>query len=204
MVFTLCTQLLMSSILMPVRAASMAELIKLQEAEFNTKTDTDMTDYNAEVNKNTQTDNKSQEETMLNLNEAINTNINSIDIVRGNSYVIPAPNDFEKPVTWTTIFKNADGKPIKNVGFKKKKDELKTGDVDGDRTEGIAKTDHIVSIKGTDEGGMVSGHEKGVAYVIATDSKGKTKEWKVNVLYTEKEKLPTASSEDYKKLIQKW
>lgn len=204
MVFTLCTQLLMSSVLMPVRAASMAELIKPQEAEFNTKTDTDMTDYNAEVNKNTQTDNKSQEETMLNLNEAINTNINSIDIVRGNSYVIPAPNDFEKPVTWTTIFKNADGKPIKNVGFKKKKDELKTGDVDGDRTEGIAKTDHIVSIKGTDEGGMVSGHEKGVAYVIATDSKGKTKEWKVNVLYTEKEKLPTASSEDYKKLIQKW
>ena len=204
MVFTLCTQLLMSSVLMPVRAASMAELIKLQEAEFNTKTDTDMTDYNAEVNKNTQTDNKSQEETMLNLNEAINTNINSIDIVRGNSYVIPAPNDFEKPVTWTTIFKNADGKPIKNVGFKRKKDELKTGEVDGDRTEGIAKTDHIVSIKGTDEGGMVSGHEKGVAYVIATDSKGKTKEWKVNVLYTEKEKLPTASSEDYKKLIQKW
>ena len=212
MVFTLCTQLLMSSVLMPVRAASMAELIKPQEAEFNTKTDTDMTDlqsedltdYDAEVDKDTKTDNKSQEETMLKLNEAINTDISSIDIVRGNSYVIPAPNDFEKPVTWTTIFKNADGKPIKNVGFKKKKYELKTGDVDGNRTEGIAKTDHIVSIKGTDEGGMVSGHEKGVAYVIATDSKGKTKEWKVNVLYTEKGKLPTVSPEDYKKLIQKW
>ena len=212
MVFTLCTQLLMSSVLIPVRADSMTELIKLQEAEFNTKADTDMTDlqsedltdYDAEVDKNTKTDNKSQEETMLKLNEAINTDISSIDIVRGSSYLIPAPNDFEKPITWTTIFKNSEGNPIKNVGFKKKKDELKTGDVDGNRTEGIAKTDHIVSIKGTDEGGMVSGHEKGVVYVIATDSKGKTKEWKVNVLYTEKENLPTVSSEDYKRLIGKW
>ena len=63
MVFTLCTQLLMSSVLMPVRADSMTELIKPQEADFNTKADTDMTDlqseyitdYDAEVDKNTKT-----------------------------------------------------------------------------------------------------------------------------------------------------
>ena len=212
MVFTLCTQLLMSSVLMPVRAASMAELIKPQEADFNTKADTDMkdlqsedlTDYDAEVDKNTKTDNKLQEETMLKLNEAINTDISSIDVVRGNTAVIQTPEGFAEPITWTTLFKNADGNPIKNVGSKKKKDELKPGDVDGDRTEGVAKTDHIAKIEKTAGGGLLTAYEKGMVYAKAVDKDGKTKEWKVNVLYTAKENLPTVSSEDYKRLIGKW
>ena len=212
MVFTLCTQLLMSSVLMPVRADSMAELIKPQEAEFNTKTDTDMTDlqsedltdYDAEVDKNTKTENKLQEETMLKLNEAINTDVSSIDVVRGKTAVIQTPEGFVEPITWTTMFKDSEGKPIKNVGFEKKKHELKPGERDKHRYEGITKTDHIAKIEKTDKGGLITAYEKGMVYAKAVDNEGKTKEWKVNVLYTEKENLPTVSSEDYKRLIGKW
>ena len=212
MVFTLCTQLLMSSVLMPVRADSMTELIKPQEADFNTKADTDMTDlqsedltdYDAEVDKNTKTENKLQEETMLKLNEAINTDISSIDVVRGKTAVIQTPEGFVEPITWTTMFKDSEGKPIKNVGFEKKKHELKPGERDKHRYEGITKTDHIAKIEKTDEGGLITAYEKGMVYAKAVDNEGKTKEWKVNVLYTEKENLPTVSSEDYKRLIGKW
>lgn len=212
MVFTLCTQLLMSSVLMPVRADSMTELIKPQEADFNTKADTDMTDlqsedltdYDAEVDKNTKTDNKLQEETMLKLNEAINTDISSIDVVRGKTTVIQTPEGFVEPITWTTLFKDSEGKPIKNVGFYKKKYELKPEETDKHRYEGITKTDHIAKIEKTAEGGLVTAYEKGMVYAKAVDKDGKTKEWKVNVLYTEKENLPTVSSEDYKRLIGKW
>ena len=118
MVFTLSTQVLMYSVMMPVRADSMTELIKQQEVEINSQTDTDMTDlqsedltdYDAEVDKNTKTDNKLQEETMLKLNEAINTDISSIDVVRGNTAVIQTPEGFAEPITWTTLFKNAEAR----------------------------------------------------------------------------------------------
>ena len=43
-----------------------------------------------------------------------------------------------------------------------------------------------------------------MVYAKAVDSEGKSKEWKVNVLYTAKENLPTVTSEDYKRLIGKW
>ena len=212
MVFTLSTQVLMYSAMIPVRADSMTELIKQQEVEINSQTDTDvtdlqsegLTDYDAEVDKNTKTDNRLQEETMLKLNETINTDISSIDVVRGKTAVIQTPEGFVEPITWTTLFKNADGNPIKNVGSKKKKDELKPGDVDGDRTEGVAKTDHIAKIEKTAGGALLTAYEKGMVYAKAVDKDGKTKEWKVNVLYTEKENLPTVSSEDYKRLIGKW
>ena len=130
--------------------------------------------------------------------------VTSIDVVRGNTAVLQTPEGFAEPITWTTLFKNADGNPIKNVGSKKKKDELKPGDVDGDRTEGVAKTDHIAKIEKTAEGGLLTAYEKGMVYAKAADKDGETKEWKVNVLYTAKENLPTVSSEDYKRLIGKW
>ncbi|ESL02557.1 polysaccharide lyase family 8, super-sandwich domain protein [Catonella morbi ATCC 51271] len=145
-----------------------------------------------------------EEAAKLDSSSTAESEITNIDVVRGNTAVIQTPEGFAEPITWTTLFKNADGNPIKNVGSKKKKDELKEGDVDGDRTEGIAKTDHIAKIEKTAEGGLLTAYEKGMVYAKAVDKDGKTKEWKVNVLYTAKENLPTVSSEDYKRLIGKW
>ena len=145
-----------------------------------------------------------EEAAKLDSSSTAESEITNIDVVRGNTAVIQTPEGFSEPITWTTLFKNADGNPIKNVGSKKKKDELKPGDVDGDRTEGVAKTDHIAKIEKTAEGGLLTAYEKGMVYAKAVDKDGKTKEWKVNVLYTAKENLPTVSSEDYKRLIGKW
>jgi len=145
-----------------------------------------------------------EEAAKLDSSSTAESEITSIDVVRGNTAVLQTPEGFAEPITWTTLFKNADGNPIKNVGSKKKKDELKPGDVDGDRTEGVAKTDHIAKIEKTAEGGLLTAYEKGMVYAKAVDKDGKTKEWKVNVLYTAKENLPTVSSEDYKRLIGKW
>jgi len=145
-----------------------------------------------------------EEAAKLDSSSTAESEITNIDVVRGNTAVIQTPEGFAEPITWTTLFKNADGNPIKNVGSKKKKDELKPGDVDGDRTEGVAKTDHIAKIEKTAEGGLLTAYEKGMVYAKAVDKDGKTKEWKVNVLYTAKENLPTVSSEDYKRLIGKW
>jgi len=145
-----------------------------------------------------------EEAAKLDSGDTAESKVTTIDVVRGNTSLIQTPEGFAEPITWTAMFKNADGNPIKNVGSKKKKDELKEGDVDGDRTEGIAKTDHIAKIEKTAEGGLITAYEKGIVYAKASDKDGKTKEWKINVLYTEKEKLPTVSSEDYKRLIEKW
>ena len=145
-----------------------------------------------------------EEAAKLDSSSTAESEITNIDVVRGKTVVIQTPEGFAEPITWTTLFKNADGNPIKNVGSKKKKDELKPGDVDGDRTEGVAKTDHIAKIEKTAEGGLLTAYEKGMVYAKAVDKDGKTKEWKVNVLYTAKENLPTVSSEDYKRLIGKW
>lgn len=135
---------------------------------------------------------------------AVDSNVSSIDIVKGNSVLIPTPDGFIAPVTWTTIFKNADGNPIKNVGSSKKKDELKPGETDGNRVEGVTLTSHIASIEGIAEGGLISTYEKGIVYAKAVDKEGNTKEWKVNVLFTAKENLPTVTPQDYQNLRAKW
>ena len=135
---------------------------------------------------------------------AVDSNVSSIDVVKGNSVLIKVPDDFVEPVSWTSIFKNADGNPIKNVGSFKKKDELKPGETDNDRFEGIAQTSHIASIEKTDRGGLISAYEKGVVYAQAADSTGKTKEWKINVLFTAKDNLPVVTPEDYNGLRAKW
>lgn len=145
-----------------------------------------------------------EEVTMSELSSTIQSNAEAIEIVKGSTTVIQTPEGFVEPITWTTMFKDSEGKPIKNVGFEKKKHELKPGERDKHRYEGITKTDHIAKIEKTDEGGLITAYEKGMVYAKAVDNEGKTKEWKVNVLYTEKEKLPTVSSEDYKRLIGKW
>lgn len=145
-----------------------------------------------------------EDTTMSDKSSATESEVNSIEVVKGSTALIKTPEGFKEPITWTTLFKNADGNPIKNVGSKKKKDELKNGEKDGDRSEGIAKTDHIAKIESTNDGGLITAFEKGMLYARAVDSKGKSKEWKVNVLYTAKENLPAVTSEDYKRLIEKW
>lgn len=145
-----------------------------------------------------------EDTTMSDKSSATESEVNSIEVVKGSTALIKTPEGFKEPITWTTLFKNADGNPIKNVGSKKKKDELKNGEKDGDRSEGIAKTDHIAKIESTDDGGLITAFEKGMVYARAVDSEGKSKEWKVNVLYTAKENLPAVTSENYKRLIEKW
>lgn len=145
-----------------------------------------------------------EDTTMSDKSSATESEVNSIEVVKGSTALIKTPEGFKEPITWTTIFKDSNGNPIKNVGSKKKKDELKNGEKDGDRSEGIAKTDHIAKIEGTNDGGLITAFEKGMLYARAVDSEGKSKEWKVNVLYTAKENLPAVTSEDYKRLIEKW
>ena len=145
-----------------------------------------------------------EDTTMSDKSSATESEVNSIEVVRGSTALIKTPEGFKEPITWTTIFKNADGNPIKNVGSNNKKDELKKTDTDGDRSEGIANTDHIAKIEKKAEGGLITAFEKGMVYAKAVDSEGNSKEWKVNVLYTAKENLPKVTSEDYKRLIGKW
>lgn len=135
---------------------------------------------------------------------ALDSSVSSVDVVRGNSVLVKAPDDFVAPITWNTIFKKADGAPIKNVGSKKIKDELKPGETDNGRSGGIAETSHIASIEETAMGGLIKAYEKGIVYAQATDSTGKIKEWKVNVLFTSKDKLPNVTPEDYSSLRAKW
>ena len=145
-----------------------------------------------------------EDTTMSDKSSATESEVNSIEVVRGSTALIKTPEGFKEPITWTTLFKNADGNPIKNVGSNNKKDELKKTDTDGDRSEGIANTDHIAKIEKKAEGGLITAFEKGMVYAKAVDSEGNSKEWKVNVLYTAKENLPKVTSEDYKRLIGKW
>lgn len=135
---------------------------------------------------------------------ALDGNLNEFSIVKGKSALIPTPEGFEGPVTWTSIFKDANGQPIKNVGSSKIKEELKPGETDGNRTEGITSTSHIASVEGIVEGGLISAKEKGTVYVIAVDKNGQKKEWKLKVSYTESENLPVVEPQDYKDLREKW
>ncbi|MGP1611512.1 MAG: polysaccharide lyase family 8 super-sandwich domain-containing protein [Catonella sp.] len=142
--------------------------------------------------------------TISTIPKAVDENATSIDIVRGNSELLPVPAGFEVPLEWTTYFKRADGTPIKNVGSDKKKDELKQGEEDNGRSEGIASTSHIAIIEGIDGGGLITAREKGVVYAKVTDKNGQNKEWKVNILFEDKSKLPAVTKEDYERLRGKW
>ena len=66
-----------------------------------------------------------EDTTMSDKSSATESEVNSIEVVKGSTALIKTPEGFKEPITWTTLFKNADGNPIKNVGSKKKKDELK-------------------------------------------------------------------------------
>ncbi|GAA4654843.1 hypothetical protein GCM10023142_19810 [Anaerocolumna aminovalerica] len=135
---------------------------------------------------------------------ALDGNLSEFSIVKGKSALIPTPEGFEGPVTWTSIFKNVNGQPIKNVGSSKIKEELKPGETDGNRKEGITSTSHIASMEGIAEGGLFSAKEKGTVYVIAEDKNGQKREWKVNIAFTESENLPVVEPQDYKALREKW
>lgn len=135
---------------------------------------------------------------------ALDGNLEEFHIVKGKSALITTPEGFEGPINWTSIFKNSEGLPIKNVGSSKIKEELKPGETDGTRTEGITSTSHIASVEGIAEGGLITTKEIGTIFVIAEDKNGQKREWKVNVSFTEKENLPVAESQDYKELREKW
>ena len=145
-----------------------------------------------------------EDTTMSDKSSATESEVNSIEVVKGSTALIKTPEGFTEPITWTTIFKDSNGNPIKNVGFDKKKYELSPGERDKHRVEGITSTEHIAKIEKTAEGGLITAFEKGMVYAKAVDSEGKSKDWKVNVLYTAKENLPKVTSEDYKRLIGKW
>lgn len=57
-----------------------------------------------------------------------------------------------------------------------------------------------------DENGnaVITGENKGNAVVVAQDDKGKTAQWKVEILYQSPSKLPSATAEDYGKIRQAW
>lgn len=84
---------------------------------------------------------------MIVYNKADCSNAVSICGVKGNSHLIKISDDLTAPATWAVIFKNTDGNPVKNVGSVKRKDELKPGETNGDRSAGIAETFYIESIE---------------------------------------------------------
>lgn len=76
---------------------------------------------------------------MIVYNKADCSNAVSICSVKGNSHLIKISDDLAAPVTWAAIFKNA--------GSVKRKDELKPGETNGDRSAGIAETFYIESVE---------------------------------------------------------
>ena len=129
-----------------------------------------------------------------------------IEVVRGNEKQVELPAGFDKEgVTWSAKFVKPDGTYLRNAGSSKKKYELPDGETDGTRTAGDTSADHLVTVKKLTNGNaIITGKEKGSLVLVAKNTDGKEKQFKVEVLYTVPENLPNATEEDYAKIRKTW
>lgn len=129
----------------------------------------------------------------------------SIQLVRGQKVLIPTPVEFEGQVTWSTKFLKNDGSFLRNAGYQKIKRELKDGETDGTRTAGDTSASHLADLvpQGT-AGALLTAKNKGDFVVVAQDSKGTTKQWKVKILFEDPAKLPAATEQDFARIRQTW
>ncbi len=129
-----------------------------------------------------------------------------IEVVRGNEKQVELPAGFDKEgVTWSAKFVKPDGTYLRNAGSSKKKYELPDGETDGTRTAGDTSADHLVTVKKLTNGNaIITGKEKGSLVLVAKNTDGTEKKFKVEVLYTVPENLPKATEEDYAKIRKTW
>ena len=129
-----------------------------------------------------------------------------IEVVRGNEKQVELPTGFNKEgVTWSAKFVKPDGTYLRNAGSSKKKYELPDGETDGTRTAGDTSADHLVTVKKLTNGNaIITGKEKGSLVLVAKNTDGTEKKFKVEVLYTVPENLPKATEEDYAKIRKTW
>lgn len=139
------------------------------------------------------------------LETAVPTENQEISIVRGESLQLDKPEGFSENVTWSAKFLKKDGTFLRNAGYSKIKRELKEGETDGTRKAGDASAEHLLKVEADENGNaVITGENKGNAVVVAQDDKGKTAQWKVEILYQSPSKLPSATAEDYGKIRQAW
>lgn len=139
------------------------------------------------------------------LETAVPTENQEISIVRGESLQLDKPESFSENVTWSAKFLKKDGTFLRNAGYSKIKRELKEGETDGTRKAGDASAEHLLKIEADENGNaVITGENKGNVVVVAQDDKGKTAQWKVEILYQSPSKLPSATAEDYGKIRQAW
>lgn len=139
------------------------------------------------------------------LETAVPTENQEISIVRGESLQLDKPESFSENVTWSAKFLKKDGTFLRNAGYSKIKRELKEGETDGTRKAGDASAEHLLKVEADENGNaVITGENKGNVVVVAQDDKGKTAQWKVEILYQSPSKLPSATAEDYGKIRQAW
>lgn len=139
------------------------------------------------------------------LETAVPTENKEISIARGESLQLDKPEGFSENVTWSAKFLKKDGTFLRNAGYSKIKRELKEGETDGTRKAGDASAEHLLKVEADENGNaVITGENKGNAVVVAQDDKGKTAQWKVEILYQSPSKLPSATAEDYGKIRQAW
>lgn len=120
----------------------------------------------------------------------------SFTLVKGETFQLEAPEDFKGTISWTSANNMA------NVGSSQKKYPLSEGESDGDRTFGIAASDHLLSV---DENGLVTALEKGNhLFITAKDQEGREKTWEFEVRAYDRESLPKAEETDYKALRNRY
>lgn len=129
-----------------------------------------------------------------------------ITLVRGEEKQIALPDEFDAAsVTWSAKFLKADGTYLRNAGSSKKKYELPEGESDGARVAGDTSAEHLVTVKKLSNGNaIVTAKEKGKMVLVAEDQSNHKKQYSIEILYTNPETLPEASSEDYAKVRQVW
>ena len=129
-----------------------------------------------------------------------------IKVVRGNEKQVELPAGFdEKGVTWSAKFVKPDGTYLRNAGSSKKKYELPDGETDGTRTAGDTSAGHLVTVKKLTNGNaIITGKEKGSLVLVAKNTDGKEKQFKVEVLYTVPENMPNDTADDYAKIRKTW
>lgn len=139
------------------------------------------------------------------LETAVPTKNQEISIVRGESLQLDKPESFSENVTWSAKFLKKDGTFLRNAGYSKIKRELKEGETDGTRKAGDASAEHLLKVEADENGNaVITGENKGNVVVVAQDDRGKTAQWKVEILYQSPSKLPSATAEDYGKIRQVW
>lgn len=180
-----------------VQANAQFENIVNNEHNFSQASNIDYENQNGIFDENQITLNAAKKDSEQN-------NIQTIQIVRGQSIELQKPADFSEKTEWSVKFLKPDGTFLRNAGYSKIKRELKDGETDGNRKAGDADGTHLLSISKTSTGANITAKNKGNVVVVAQDENGKMQKWNVEILYQDPKTLPTVTQEDFAKIRKNW